>query len=236
MLLRLGNALVMVEAKYRSGRHDVIAANHDEDCCDQLVRQYRCVTQPISSRVRYAEPIERAIRECRLVQVFVVDANRLRHARREWEQSRELLPTDATLRLVTWQALFRMLNAETIANRRWAADLREYFQLSGLDTFDGISRRLASIEDCQRIDRWRSLPDAARLQFRLAVTLEPSQMAALKRWRSPELSETQSSFCTFDTEILDGRAQTAILAWCAPKPHLIKCAAKSAPKKRGYHQ
>ena len=237
VVLRLGNTLVMVEAKYRSGRHDVIAANDgDEDLCDQLVRQYRSVTQPIPARVCYAEPIERAIRECRLVQVFVVDARRLRHARREWEQSRGRLPTDVTLQLVTWQALFRMLNAETIANRRWAADLRGYFQLSGLDTFGGISRRLVSIEDCQRIDRWRLLLDIARLTIRLAVTLEPPQVAALKRWRSSELPETQSSFCALDPGILDGRAQTAILAWCAPKPDAIRSAAKSALGKRGYHQ
>ena len=69
VVLRLGDFLVVVEAKYRSGRNDLVAAEEgDADLCDQLVRQHRSITEPVNSRVRYAEPIEHAIAECRLVQ------------------------------------------------------------------------------------------------------------------------------------------------------------------------
>jgi len=101
VVLRLGNTLVVIEAKYGSDRHDLIAASDDDDDdkdrCDQIVRQYRCIAEPLSHRVLYAEPIEQAIRECRLMQVFLVDARRQRRARRELEQSKALLPTEASL-------------------------------------------------------------------------------------------------------------------------------------------
>jgi hypothetical protein len=218
VLLRLGNTLVVIEAKYGSGRHDLIAAtDDDEDRCDQLVRQYRCIMEPLSRRGRYAEPIERAVRECRLVQVFVVDARRQRRARRELEQSKKRLPTEASLELVTWQSLFRMLNAEDVESHRWSADLSAYLQLSGLDTFDGISRNLATTEDFQTIQGWRSGFDTARPHFLVASTVELSQAAALLGWRTPKDPEETTSFCSIDPRILEGSGQGAILTWHAPE-------------------
>ena len=207
VVLRLGNTLVVIEAKYGSDRHDLIAANDDDkDRCDQIVRQYRCITEPLSRRVRYAEPIERAVRECRLMQVFLVDARRQRRALRELEQSKERLPTEASLKLVTWQSLFRMLNAENAANRRWVTDLRAYLQRSGLDTFDGISRHMASIVDFQTIQGWRSGSDTAKPHFLAACTFELSQAAVLQGWRLPKSSERKTSLYSIDPEILEGRA------------------------------
>jgi hypothetical protein len=216
VVLRLGNTLVVIEAKYRSGRHDLLAVN-DEDICDQLVRQHHSVTKPLSLRVRYAEPIERAIRECRLVQVFVVDARRQRRARRELEQSKKRLPAEATLRLVTWQSLFRLLNSKDAANHRWRADLSAYLQLSGLDTFDGISRDLAPNEDSQTIQGWRSGSDRASPHFRAASIIESSHAAALQGWRVPNGSEGQTSLCSIDPRILEESAQSAIFIWRAPE-------------------
>src|SRR5581483_204052 len=47
VVIRLGEYVVIVEAKYQSGRHDRLAVlEEDEDLCDQLVSQYRCATVP----------------------------------------------------------------------------------------------------------------------------------------------------------------------------------------------
>ena len=104
VVLWLDGALVVVEAKYRSDRHDVaVDVTADPGRGDQLVRQYRSVTTSSGNRMPYAEPLEQAIRHCELVQVFLVNARRQRRARREWAESRGHLPPAATLRFVTWQ-------------------------------------------------------------------------------------------------------------------------------------
>jgi hypothetical protein len=52
VVLRFGDTLVVVEAKYRSGRHDLTATDRaDEDLCDQILRQHRSMTLPAGSRV-----------------------------------------------------------------------------------------------------------------------------------------------------------------------------------------
>ena len=129
VILRLGDVLVVVEAKFRSGRHD--QASPDDPIGDQLVRQDGSVVTPSASRRRYATSLEQAIRECRLVQVLVVDARRRRRARREWEESKSRLPDNAALGLVSWQDLYRLLLNHDVAPKRWATDVRAYLELSG---------------------------------------------------------------------------------------------------------
>ena len=221
-MLRFGNTLVIIEAKFGSGRHDLPPANDDdEDRCDQLVRQYLCITEPLSRRTRYAEPLERAVpRVPQLMQVFVVDARRQRSARRELEQSKKRLPTGASLQLVTWQSLFRILKAEDTAIHRWRADLSAYFQLSGLDTFDGISHNLAPTEDFQTIQSWWSGFDRARPHFREASTIELAQATALQGWRLPTDPEGETSLCSIDPRILERSARSAILGWHIPELRL----------------
>ena len=140
VVLRLDGALVVVEAKYRSDRHDVaVDVTADPGRGDQLVRQYRSVTTSSGNRMPYAEPLEQAIRHCELVQVFLVDARRQRRARREWAESRGHLPPAATLRFVTWQDLFRLLR-EPSRSWRWAADLRDYLEGNYTNDLTSVSR------------------------------------------------------------------------------------------------
>jgi hypothetical protein len=95
----------VVEAKYGSGRHDASPLVGPLDRPrDQLLRQYHSIREPRSDRVAYIESPERAIRECRLVQAFVVDARRPTQARRDYEESKAVLPPHACLRIRTWQA------------------------------------------------------------------------------------------------------------------------------------
>jgi hypothetical protein len=206
----LGNILVVVEAKYRSGRHDLITGNDDENSGDQLLRQYRSITAPLSERELYAEDVERAIRECNLVQVFVVDARQQRRARREWQESKNLLPPGALLNLVTWQSLFHKLNTEGIASRRWGADLSEYFQFCGLDTFDGISRRLPRIIDCETIYAWHAGSGTDVTHILQAVTLEQQQAAALHSWRRQNGSGGSRWSSFMDCVVLHTTVQSAL--------------------------
>ena len=164
VVLRLDGALVVVEAKYRSDRHDVaVDVTADPGRGDQLVRQYRSVTTSSGNRMPYAEPLEQAIRHCELVQVFLVDARRQRRARREWAESRGHLPPAATLRFVTWQDLFRLLR-EPSRSWRWAADLRDYLERLDLDTFEGIGRSSVSADDMRSVGRWRTYQRRPRLR------------------------------------------------------------------------
>jgi hypothetical protein len=124
------------------------------DLGDQLVRQYTSLTTSVDQRVRYQEALERAITECRLVQVLVIDASR-RKARSEWEESRARLPKAADLRLASWQGLFKLLSNSPIRQHRWAGDLCAYLQLCDLDTFNGIGHSLLALDSAAPIRDWR---------------------------------------------------------------------------------
>ncbi len=163
VVLRLGSSLVIVEAKYGSGLTDLVPSEEENvDLCDQLVRQYKSITTHLDERVRYAETLERAIAECRLIQLFIIDARRQRRAQREWEESKGRLPPEADLRIITWQDLFRVLRDQKILQERWPRDLRSYLQLCGLDTFEGIGRNLIGPEDIIHIRLWREQEDYGR--------------------------------------------------------------------------
>src|ERR1035438_8296944 len=57
VVFRLGNVLVVVEAKYRSGRHDLaLKSEEDEIVRDQLVRQYWSIARPVSMRAHRGSP------------------------------------------------------------------------------------------------------------------------------------------------------------------------------------
>ena len=155
VVLRFGDTLVVVEAKYRSGRHDLSLDEADERPSDQIERQYNAVSLPPEARHVYPEGLERAVRERRrLAQVFVVDARRLRLARKEYKESRACLPQGARLTLATWQALDKLLSSPPCSRSRWASDLRSYLRLCGLSSFHGVPHRLLEAERVRLIERW----------------------------------------------------------------------------------
>jgi hypothetical protein len=239
VVLRLGDVLVVVEAKYRSGRHDLVTLNEaEESLSDQLFRQHGCVTTPLDRRPRYADAIERAIKECHLIQVFVVDARRLRRARREYEQSKERLPPGACLELVTWQSLFRLIRESRLSPPRWAIDLRAYLELSGLDTFEGIGRRVTDDHDVPRISRWGAR--RAGSGFRLAVVEIVSGLSttALRLWRSATgPTATKTGLHLVDHRLIDSDAPETILAWRRPREgHVARRTEIRPRKKRGKTQ
>lgn len=198
VVLRLGDALVVVEAKYRSGRHDVaVNAAADPGRGVQLVRQYRSVR---TKRMQYAEPLEQAIQHCQLVQVFLVDARRQRRARREYEESRKRLPNEATLRFVTWQDLFRLLR-EPSRSLRWASDLRRYLERLGLDTFEGIGRSRVRGDAMRSVERWRTYQRRLRLRQAMSPVLDGTP-AVIVRWRMPVRDAPSFGFCAAELRVV----------------------------------
>ena len=212
VLLRLDGALVVVEAKYRSDRHDVVVGvTGDPDRGDQLVRQFRSITTPSEERSQYAESIEQAIRRCQLIQVFLVDARRQRRARREWEESRGRLPHEATLRFVTWQDLFCLLR-EPSRSLRWAADLRGYLAHLNLDIFEGVSRQRVSTDDMRSVERWRTHQRLPRLRQTMSPVLDGAY-EVLVRWRVPARNATAFGLRAAVLRVVGGSASRGILAW-----------------------
>lgn len=157
VVIRNEECLIVVEAKLRSGRHDLAASPDDEErISDQLVRQFHSMTMARNVRLNYEAELERAIRECRILQVLVVDACRIRRARREYEESRAGLPESADLRLVTWQQLYSILSTDS--NRpQWASDVMAYLDVVGLDSFNGIGRTFVLDGRTTALAQWRAV-------------------------------------------------------------------------------
>ncbi len=153
VLVRLDGVLYAVEAKYRSGRHDRAAGEdgQDEKEGDQLVRQFNSLTLPPGRRPPYAADLERALAECRLVQVFMVDATKQRRARREFDESSKKLK-GAALTLRNWQSLYRLLTVEASA-ARWAKDLLGYLDLVEVACFTGVRGRVRQVDSV--VKSWR---------------------------------------------------------------------------------
>lgn len=190
VIVRFANTLAVIEAKYRSGRNDIVPGELDEERpVDQIVRQYAATTCPPDAREPYPDLLECALRECRVVQLFVVDSRRIRSARREFEGSRVLLPQDATLRLVTWQELYRLLLDAPWVTERWATDLRSYLRLAGLDTFQGMRR--IGVKPCRlRLLDWNpaaGTTQVVNLRAGINETARVLSTSNLSTWR-PKLS------------------------------------------------
>jgi hypothetical protein len=163
VVFRLGTQLVVVEAKFGSGRHDApVLEGEDQPTADQIARQYNSIVAPRDRRLAYPRKLEEAVAQCRLVQVIAVDARRLRRARREYEESKSRLPRTADVRLVTWQNLYARLAVEP-TERLWITELLEYMTLIGLDSFDGIGHGIAEATMLAApLLQWRTSEDIGR--------------------------------------------------------------------------
>jgi hypothetical protein len=220
VVLRLNDFLVIIEAKYRSGRNDLAVPDEpEEQAGDQIVRQYWAVRTSINHRFRYAEPIERAIAECKLIQVFVVDG-RSRRARDEWKQSKHGLPESAVLQLITWQQLFRVLNDPRLSAQRWARDLRTYLESRQLDSFDGIGRHMASVSSVMPVKYWQSQRLVARLTESLRPFFTGTPSHVLFGWRAPT---NRAKVRPLDFKSIhdfpSGKQIQSIFAWHSFEPH-----------------
>ncbi len=221
VVFRLGNVLVVVEAKYRSDRHDLaLKSEEDESVGDQLVRQYRSIALPVSQRKQYAEAIECAIRDCQLIQLYVVDERRQGRARKEIEDSNQRIEESTkrlhrttTLSLVTWQSLSRVLNVIGAANQGWRSDLVEYLRYCGLDTFCGFSRWHLPEAELIHILGWSMRTGCPQIRFQSAFKPESVQPAMVLRWNPAGDAAELGLRRAFSHELLEGIAQHAVRSW-----------------------
>jgi hypothetical protein len=174
VIIRLDSVLVVVEAKFHSGLHNLPAltlhttAPEEPRASNQLLRQYRGITRPVGSRQRYPDDLERAIAECQVEQVYVIDARRMARGRNDIDESIRALPSGATPQLITWQSLYRALRVHSGSRHGWVRDLLAYLKMVGLDTFDGFGVSLTSGGLVHRIEHWRIVP-APRTFFHTAL-------------------------------------------------------------------
>lgn len=143
VVVRVGPRLFVVEAKYGSGRSDIAGDGENPDQIrDQLARQYKCLTTPVDLRRPFPDGIETALAQCAVQQIFLVDARRIKSARRELMESQACEPR-MNVKLITWQQLDRLLH-ESRVGKRWAADLRRFMEFEGLSAFVGFGDFLAA--------------------------------------------------------------------------------------------
>ena len=187
VVLKLGGTVMVVEAKYRSGRHDLsLDEEYEDKPVDQLLRQYNAVSDLRDRRSMHPDALERAVQECQLRQAFLVDARKIRRARGEYNESRERLPDVARDRfvLVTWQELYGRLLKPEWSRRRWAADLRTYHDDCGLASFQGIKRDVADADQLTRLSEWHPVPTGlAAPSFDIAAAhLSYPKLGELRHW------------------------------------------------------
>jgi hypothetical protein len=217
VVLRLGGTVVVVEAKYRSGRHDLaLDEEYEEKPVDQILRQYTGVSDLRDQRSAHPDTLERAVQECQLRQVFLVDARKIRSARHEYHESRERLPAAARelFVLVTWQELYGRLLKPELSRRRWAADLLTYLGECGLASFQGIKRDAAEADQLTRLLEWRPVATGLTAPSfdTAAAHLSNANLGELRHWR-PFVSQPEGPTLRIDVGLLGDPAIERLRHW-----------------------
>jgi hypothetical protein len=194
VVLRLGNRIYVIEAKYASGRHDQSVGHEsgiepEETVMDQILQQYRSVEALCQDEQRALHPLGAALVGCKISFVFLVDRRRLRRARREYLESSCALPPVTDCRLLTWQDLYRILRDHDRTERRlrWPGELARYLERAGLDDFCGISHLIPPRSaDREVLEAWRgaSLRCGERLSnaMRPACALGSQGISRVRAW------------------------------------------------------
>lgn len=217
VVLKIGGTLVVVEAKYRSGRHDLsLDEEYEEKPVDQILRQYNAVSDLRDQRSLHPDALEQAVQECELRQAFLVDARKIRRARWEYHESRERLPDAAKEKfvLLTWQELYSLLLKPEWSRRRWAADVRTYLQDCGLASFQGIRRDVAEADQLARLSEWHPVPTGlATPQFDTAAAhLSHPKLGELRHWH-PLVDRPKAPMFRVVVALLDNPAIESLRHW-----------------------
>lgn len=195
VVIRLGDQLFVIEAKFRSGRHDTThpdakVPTDNEPIADQLHRQWASLQPEHVERVHYPHNLREAIAQCSLTLIYVVDARRRRRAEREFRESAGRLPPSAILRLLTWQSLDELLASDDQAASCWSAALRQYFELIGLQGFTGVHRSLQAHDMKPEVARAWNIDAQAfgrsvlTKNWQAQCVFEPSIFSPARSWHS----------------------------------------------------
>jgi hypothetical protein len=143
LLLRLGDVLFIIEAKYLSGKSS--SSTPDEEGGAQLLREWSSCAPDSTSLDSYPPLLRAAISSCRRCLLYLVRVDRLRTARREVAQTLALVP-EAEIYLLTWQdlhaAIRDRLRTGAAGEWPWYRDLLELLERRGLASFSGFACQL----------------------------------------------------------------------------------------------
>lgn len=151
VVLALGAHLVVVEAKVRSGRNDLVGdddettidgddADTAASLLDQIGRQWESLRRAADTP-GLPDDLRTAAHNAKACLFYLVDARRLAKATRQIQESRGLLPDGADVRILTWQSLHRILHRAVMSSSwpRWARDLVAYLEYENLAGFVGFT-------------------------------------------------------------------------------------------------
>jgi len=138
VLLRAGEMLVLIEAKYLSGKSGtgvaaVIPQSGLEEVTDQLVREWNACSRSADMQ-GYPNDLREAIKSCARVLVYLVRRSSLAKAIRAVRDSANLVD-DASMHILTWEDLDDVLASQ---GTRWAKELRAYLHRRGVAAFRGF--------------------------------------------------------------------------------------------------
>jgi hypothetical protein len=217
VVLRLGGTVMVVEAKYRSGRHDRSPDEENEDKpVDQIECQYNAAIDLRDQRSLHPDALERAFQECQLRQAFLVDSGKIRSARKEYLESRKRLPDAAKEKfvLLTWQELYSLLLKPEWSGRRWAADVRTYLEDCGLASFQGVRRDLAEADQVTRLSEWCPVPTGLAVPTfdTAAAHLSYPKLGELRHWQ-PFVNRQMAPAFPGAVALLDNPAIESLRHW-----------------------
>lgn len=176
LVLSIGAMLVVVEAKYLSGKSG--EGMREEVVHDQLARQWRAVTQPSHCDPQLREAIEgsgaRAL-------VYLVRAADREKARKGVVASQAYLDDESDIYLLTWEDLHELLAERRAGDEPWRSELRRLLERRGLRSFRGF-QRLGTVAAVQQVDRAlgslrRLTPAPAALALRMVEHREGLELA-----------------------------------------------------------
>jgi hypothetical protein len=142
LLVHVANLLVIIEAKYYSGKSGSTplptSPNPVNEDKDQLVREWHACS-PTAETSKYDPMLRAAVERCTRVLLYLVRRSRIAPERDALEESAARVP-DAQMYLLTWEDLDEVL--ATRLHIRWANDLHQYLQRRDLGAFRGFNRTL----------------------------------------------------------------------------------------------
>lgn len=141
LVVRIGATLVVIEAKYLSGKSGSSTPTEVADSSDQLVREWHAIGIAADSS-GYDPRLRELVTEPATRRILVYLVRRSRYAREsaELEQSMAQAP-GASMYLLTWEDLDEVLAPQL--HVRWASELSRYLERRRVSAFRGFSRAFA---------------------------------------------------------------------------------------------
>lgn len=171
LVVRLGSTLVVIEAKYFSGKSGSSTPAEDADSTDQLVREWRAVGIAADSS-GYDPRLRELVTEPATRRILIYLVRRSRYARElaELEQSLAQSP-GASMYLLTWEDLDEVLAPHT--HVRWANELSRYLERRRLSAFRGFRRAFASVPS-KLLRAWKSQRTRTSPSFICVIPRQPA--------------------------------------------------------------